>query len=714
MSDPSHDFDALPGGFRRAVERFDALAPALQAGADPSAEIRRRVERVEELCAPFDAVHLLGHFIYPETSMDPEDYVESEHGGAAFIVELAAAILVARPSREGGPDPEPAIGAKTTELIRDLVAEIAMLEGYRRYRRLATTALGAAQARTAAYNLTVRGPSWPEQERALLLDLFAPAHLAEKLRARLGFDAAQAVACVEALPDLVRHQLSEHTRRAYEHLDEAKSWFPRVFRTKKQLDQEGMDRLAVALWSLQNLGEALVVACKSLASAAAVPVEVAEAVAARLSSDFGQSGDLFQRAETIRHRPYLSLGDGRFLPTALGNDLWALRGVFQEALSDSDFFTRHRGAWLEQQAASMLERALQPDEALERVKIRQAGIDRGDIDALLRFGDTIITIEAKSATMRPSARRGGDALLDHLKAVVKKTSEQSDLARRALLGEEAVELFDAAGKRLEITGVREVQPIVVTLDDVSPVAPLLWQLIGSKLLPEGATIPWVVTLFELDLVCQTVQWPMQLIHFLRRRARLNEIGGLHAADELDWWMLYLTQGLYFEDDELLASGQVRYLSQTDDLDAWYLYSQGRRTTPAAKPRQALEEATVAMLDFLAERRPAGWVPAGCTLLELSGDTREALHDQLGQGRKRALERGAAQRGTLGFQDAREPFLICWVVCPDSWISQLEAQLRQLVEERFRQLGEQRTLAIGLAASTSRPFDAMLVVEPAPT
>ena len=39
---------------------------------------------------------------------------------------------------------------------------------------------------------------------------------------------------------------------------------------------------------------------------------------------------------------------------------------------------------------------------------------------------------------------------------------------------------------------------------------------------------------------------MQLVHFLRRRSRLNRLGGLVATDELNWWMLYLKSGLYVE------------------------------------------------------------------------------------------------------------------------------------------------------------------------
>lgn len=171
----------------------------------------------------------------------------------------------------------------------------------------------------------------------------------------------------------------------------------------------------------------------------------------------------------------------------------------------------------------------------------------GEIDGLLRFGDTILPVEAKSATMRPGARRGGRALISHLKATLTKASEQAALAKLVLQGEQDGALRRSDGTELVLTSpVREVHPILITLDDLSSVAPSVWRIAGSTILPTGVTAPWILTLHELELVCLTVESPIQLTHFLRARSRMNQLGGHVASDELDWWMLYLKQGLYFE------------------------------------------------------------------------------------------------------------------------------------------------------------------------
>jgi hypothetical protein len=259
----------------------------------------------------------------------------------------------------------------------------------------------------------------------------------------------------------------------------------------------------------------------------------------------------------------------------------------------------------------------------------------------------------------------------------------------------------------------EVHPVVVTLDDLSAVAPMLWELAGTSVLPPEVTIPWVVTWYQLDLVCDLVQWPAQFVHFLRRRSRMNEIGRLHAADELDWWMLYLNQGLYFEKDKnLRRKQQVRYLSQTDELDAWVLWNQGIRTTQAPKPRQGLDPDTESLLGFLTEVRPPGWISAGCALLDMSGETRDEFHKRVAAARQRAATRGSVQRGTLVFGDTTPPFMLFWLVAPDEGRAALQDLLRDLVNQRLEEHGVQRVVAFALTVSSPRPFDALLVLETA--
>jgi hypothetical protein len=187
----------------------------------------------------------------------------------------------------------------------------------------------------------------------------------------------------------------------------------------------------------------------------------------------------------------------------------------------------------------------------------------------------------------------------------------------------------------------------------------------------------VVTLHELDLVARTIEWPVQFVHFLRRRSRLNELGYLVASDELDWWMHYLLIGLYFEEDE--NRGRTRLLSHTDPLDAWVLFDQGMRQVPAPKPAMQL-------------------------------DKRKQLWKAIDKLRPRARQRARPQRCTLGFGSAPDPMIICAAMLPNEEAEYVADALTELVEERISEYGEQRVLGIGTSVGSRRPYEALAVVD----
>jgi len=181
-------------------------------------------------------------------------------------------------------------------------------------------------------------------------------------------------------------------------------------------------------------------------------------------------------------------------------------------------------------------------------------------------------------------------------------------------------------------------------------------------MPEGVTAPWVLTLHELEQVAATTQWPIQLIHFLRRRSRLNELGRFVASDELDWWMHYMLFGLYFEEES--GDERVRYTSFTDPLDEWVLYEQGIRTKPAPKPQMKIPAYSAAFLDLLCSERPTAWVQAGCALLDASSDAQAEFWKALKKRRKLARKRKRVQRVALSFTTP-ESLLFCGIASPDT-------------------------------------------------
>ena len=266
----------------------------------------------------------------------------------------------------------------------------------------------------------------------MLASLFGAPHIATRLRAALGFDAAQAIACVEALPKLLRPRVAGWGRHALaERREEALTWAAAVLRDGLPPETAERDEYLTVIWAMAHVGYAMLFTADELAAAADVPATAAARFVQALSTPFGQQIELFAGAEAIRARPYVDAGAGHWYCVVPGSEIWALRGIFEDALKGNAYH-QHRGEWLERRAGDMLSAALEPDERHDSVHLVPAGggNELGEIDVLLRYGDTVLAVEAKGAALKPGARRGGQALIDHLKRHLTKAAER--LAARRL------------------------------------------------------------------------------------------------------------------------------------------------------------------------------------------------------------------------------------------------------------------------------------------
>lgn len=389
-----------------------ALVTELQQGGTIEEAIDRRRTELHDLLTPFDAVHLLGQLIFSEAPMNPETYVESEHGGGGYVVEMVAAELITRTGRAGTSEITPAIDANPLGHARELCQEAAFLESLRRVNAAGglSNAESAARGRAASQHLLLRGPGWPWQEHRTLRGLFGPDRFAQRLRTALGFDVEDATACSEAVARLVVQRAQEHMDSAGETAQDfgeghpAHRWATVSLRGWQEVGPDNVRAHAItALWAMNHLGDALLLDGDSLAEAAGIEPGAAAAFLSALSLASGhKNDDWFRLAEAVRFRPFVDFGTDGFMPTIVGNDLWALRGTLEHALKNDDAYTRHRARWLEERAAEVLAQPLQPDEvhlSVDYAYDAEVGSRiTGEMDALLLCGDTAIVIEAKGAT----------------------------------------------------------------------------------------------------------------------------------------------------------------------------------------------------------------------------------------------------------------------------------------------------------------------------
>jgi hypothetical protein len=616
-----------------------ALMSEIPTPADLPIAIEKRTAAIQDAAQDYDALHLLANFCFANLPSHPDKYVESEEEASAPQVELLAAILLQRKSREGSGKRLLPIGKEILDAVRQPLQELLGLLTFDGF----SSALKGAEnmeeawvrARSSTHSLYLHAPGFHWQQKATIRALFCEGKTAEALKDALGFDAESGLACTEALEELINKHFAargEQTRSAAQEAQQGKEnnavkWVKETF--GERLSNEQVAAFIAAAWTFHDWGNVLAFDPKEIAQQAEVTDEEAQGYLGALSIGFGEVDTRLRTGtEGIRLRPFIPAGDDRYQLSFPGNALWALQPLFEGTLKKAggktwQRYQSQRGSWVEKRAAELLGEVLRPDlvELGTRYSIEQPKASNGEIDVLLRLGDTILILEAKGATV--GGRRGGQRLIDQLQKVLTKAATQASAAKQALDAGGNAYLHQANGQSLDlgIDHAREIHPVVVTLDDLSIVAPNLWELEGSRLLPEEVATPWVVNLYELELICGLVEHPTQLVHFLRRRSRLNQLGDRVASDELDWWMLYLQNSLYMEKEGKL-NRQVRYASLTDPLDAYYFYLHDERTEPAPKPAQAIEPQLDEVLKFLDEHRPPGFVAAACDLLDISSESRE--------------------------------------------------------------------------------------------
>jgi hypothetical protein len=68
----------------------------------------------------------------------------------------------------------------------------------------------------------------------------------------------------------------------------------------------------------------------------------------------------------------------------------------------------------------------------------------------------------------------------------------------------------------------------------------------AGLLPKDP-IALVVSLHDLEIICDIVERPAELIHYFQRRRRIDETRRAWAIDEFDYFAHYLMRGLWWPD-----------------------------------------------------------------------------------------------------------------------------------------------------------------------
>lgn len=643
--------------------------------------------------AHFDAFDVLANLWLLNVPKDPETYREWEEEGVLAVVEIAASVMIEREQR-AGETPHATLTGEVIAQTQGLAKNLLMLKAFSAM--ISTSEPGTAptpfediRARALAHRIGVRGPSYDWQERDTFMDLLDhPVVRADVLKA-CGLSASTAVAFVDAIDAIGLEQLREKVIEARETADNIIADIERVRSGLEVQDPRAMSiaqrlehlpadhagdqiRSAAIAWVGAGLGSTLSFTSTDLAAKVGCDVRDADAFVSMLCIGFGELNNLGRPVdiEDIRHRPLIKDADGRYLCVSPHNLHWGLRPTLEQKLKQAGQgpfkrYDRHRSRTIEHRAVAALAKALRADwahEGLEYEVFEDGEPKRPELDGLVRLDSALVIVEAKASSMRASARRVAPlSFKEWLEDEVSAAAQQARRAKQAIV-DAGAPVFDSEGRsmQLDLQDTHHVFEVIVVLEDLPAVGPSTWLLADAGILPKEP-IPWVVSLHELEVICDVVARPSELVHYLQRRQRMDETRRAWAMDELDYFMHYLLFGLFWPeppDGTLDTAPPEQLLSHAEKLDAWYMYERGQRKAPVEKPHANHHPKVAALLDCLDQQDAAGRLDAALALLDINGKERRKVVDLVEKLKRRSQLDGLWHDASMIFKDFGITIMSC--------------------------------------------------------
>jgi hypothetical protein len=673
---------------RNILTRVDPEHPGfaewLQARDEMVAELPARIaelrKEIADQLAPFDAFDVVADLWLANVPKDRESYMESSEGGLLVIPELAATLLISRPARAGENPGDwfAPHGYDVQEKLKALL-QLEQIKVVSDSAHSRDRIYDEIRARARAHYMAVRGVSYSWQEEATARQVCGDGELGTVLAGLTGFSVDEAFRLAESVTDVVLENVEARIAHAHEFAENLVAAIEDVRRgrTPAGVPAELFEvvaelarlkrgvaakraRFTAASWASYGSGSTLSFNARELAQHAGVPKGAASAFLARFSIAFGFEPEPPRQPalSDLRERPILADGDGNFLCCSPHNLRWAIRPAFEAAARDAGGsvwrrYEAHRRRMVEQRAVGALAAALRADWSQSGVHYEtteDGQAKRPELDGVVRLDVAAFIIESKASAMRPAARRGApDALRDWLTREVGRGGLQLRRAREALFDappEERATLTDEKGVSLglNLNGIEHVIELVIVLEDLPAIAPVTWGMAEAGFLPAEEP-PIVISLHELEIICEISSRPCELVHYFLRRRRLNRQRRATATDELDFFMHYLRDGLYWDDPEDMETppdapqAPIQLLSFTDPLDAYYMYARGERRTPAAKPERRHHRDVATVLDLLDNFDQPGRLGVALALLDLAQKPRERV-----VGDMRRLKKLSAREG----------------------------------------------------------------------
>lgn len=626
-------------------ERAEHLETIKAKQPEFKAEINKKIEELIKIVEEYDPLELISAIAPENIFGNPETIKESTFEGKECYVEYAIslALSVENPKIENHATKE------AIDRFRELIAEIFNdtfwyfatdnLDDEENRREIRHKSLG--------YYLMVRGDSYAEHHIDLVRNIFEIHD--EFFNKNYGFVTADLISWLEAIENQGIDALKRFIAFSRQ-LDDTHKRFVQFLDEHETDDIVSMQELVAKFDQIASVksGKAKLMAAYEnidenifeIKPNEGLPLKFLEVVSARFGENskfatFEKSPGWVTNDSIISRRPII-LYDKRYycfgIQLLYRNIIFILESLIKE--KDEKYFrTKYqfaRGTLLATKALQYM-KTLLPDAKIYPNLFYSVNSERYETDAIIIFDSFLFIFEAKGGALTPSAKRGsldrikrnvGDLIDDaYIQAVrTKKFIAENEKPRFEYEdGTEALVLDD---KKLH----KNIYLVNVTLDNLGQLATHLPSLKKLELL-QGDEWIWSIFINDLRIISEIVEMPSEFLVYLQRRLEANEHPNFEVKDELDFFLYYLKEGLYLNDDWLKNLRTFGLFSYTDDLDRYYNFKAGR-VSSGEKPRLQIPEEYKEFVRQIEATTKPGFSEVTTTLLGFDVYTMEEIIKQI--------------------------------------------------------------------------------------
>lgn len=394
----------------------------------------------------------------------------------------------------------------------------------------------------------------------------------------------------------------------------------------------------------------------------------------------------------LQARPFARERNGRFFLIDESLTTSAIKANLEETLLAKEVYCRTRGRLLESLLVDELSDYFGSQNVCSGVKYSTPDGMRGEADAIVVQGDVAIIFEAKAATIfKPGASVSTKAFVQKMRANIHKASLQLERLRTIIESEGKIPV--ERGKPFELDRIREIHTVIVTLEDLLELSTQRVELLDSRLLAHGTSVPWIASYNDLRLILILAEDPAEFLVYLRRRRNPSAAKRFRSTDELDLFLYFRKSGLWVEaqGDSVVAE---YVMPLTAELDKWYIEDKVEK--PSIK--------NTAMLKYVRQAHRLGiehWFEFGATLLEMAEDAQSELQSWIDKAYQLSEDDGQPHSVTAGFDGmglGNDGVLLVFAIPGTSKDEKWELKLDQYLDARRQDFNYQRAFACVLGRS----------------